>query len=215
MKTQGDLTATRREYVAKGLNQDELFHNPVEQFAKWMDEALAEMPDDASSMTLATANAKGMPTARIVLLKHFDEQGFAWYTDFRSQKGDDLAENPQAEIMFYWYPFERQVRIQGQVVKLSKEQGEKYFNQRPVGSRISAAISHQSQPVANREVLENAVVKMEQDYPDGNIPHPDYWGGYLLIPSRYEFWQGRENRLHDRFQYNLVDEQWQVQRLQP
>ncbi|MGI1669294.1 MAG: pyridoxamine 5'-phosphate oxidase [Neptuniibacter sp.] len=215
MKKPGDLTATRREYIANGLEQSDLQANPIAQFASWMDETLKEMPDDATSMTLATANAQGMPSARIVLLKHFDEQGFAWYTDFRSQKGDDLAENPQAEIMFYWYPFERQVRIQGKVVKLSSEQGKKYFNQRPVGSRISAAVSHQSHPVASRNVLESAVEQMEQKYPEGDIPHPDYWGGYLLIPSRFEFWQGRENRLHDRFQYNLQDGEWSVQRLQP
>jgi len=215
MKKPGDLTATRREYIANGLEQSDLQDNPIAQFASWMDETLKVMPDDATSMTLATANAQGMPSARIVLLKHFDEQGFAWYTDFRSQKGDDLAENPQAEIMFYWYPFERQVRIQGKVVKLSSEQGKKYFNQRPVGSRISAAVSHQSHPVASRNVLESAVEQMEQNYPEGDIPHPDYWGGYLLIPSRFEFWQGRENRLHDRFQYNLQDGEWSVQRLQP
>ncbi len=215
MKNSGDLTSTRREYIANGLEQSDLQDNPVAQFASWMDETLKVMPDDATSMTLATANAQGMPSARIVLLKHFDEQGFAWYTDFRSQKGDDLAENPQAEIMFYWYPFERQVRIQGKVVKLSSEQGKKYFNQRPVGSRISAAVSHQSHPVASRDVLESAVAQMEQKHPEGDIPHPDYWGGYLLIPSRFEFWQGRENRLHDRFQYNLQDGEWSVQRLQP
>jgi len=215
MKKPGDLTATRREYIANGLEQSDLQANPIAQFASWMDETLKEMPDDATSMTLATANAKGMPSARIVLLKHFDEQGFAWYTDFRSQKGDDLAENPQAEIMFYWYPFERQVRIQGKVVKLSSEQGKKYFNQRPVGSRMSAAVSHQSHPVASRDVLESAVEQMKQKHPEGDIPHPDYWGGYLLIPSRFEFWQGRENRLHDRFQYNLQDGEWSVQRLQP
>ncbi|MGB0205510.1 MAG: pyridoxamine 5'-phosphate oxidase [Neptuniibacter sp.] len=215
MNKQGDLTATRREYIANGLNKSDLQNDPVAQFAEWMDETLQVMPDDATSMTLATANAQGMPSARIVLLKHFDQQGFAWYTDFRSQKGDDLAENPQAEILFYWYPFERQVRIQGKVVKLSPEQGKKYFNQRPVGSRISAAVSHQSHPVDNRDVLENAVQQMEQAHPEGDIPHPDYWGGYMLIPSRFEFWQGRENRLHDRFQYNLVDGEWVVQRLQP
>ncbi|MGH1462983.1 MAG: pyridoxamine 5'-phosphate oxidase [Neptuniibacter sp.] len=215
MNKQGDLTATRREYIANGLNTSDLNENPVQQFSAWMSEALEVMPDDATSMTLATANAQGMPSARIVLLKHFDEKGFAWYTDFRSQKGDDLAENPQAEVLFYWHPFERQVRIQGQVIKLSSEQGKQYFNQRPVGSRISAAISCQSHPVESRKVLEEAVLKMEQSHPDGDIPHPDYWGGYLLIPSRFEFWQGRENRLHDRFQYNQIDGKWQMQRLQP
>ncbi len=215
MKNKGDLTATRREYLAKPLHNSDLEANPVVQFAQWMDDAMAVTPDDATSMTLATANSQGMPSARIVLLKHFDQDGFAWYTDYRSQKGDDLSENSQAEIMFYWYGLERQVRIQGQVEKLSLEQGAKYFNERPLGSRLSAAASCQSHPVANREALEQAVRDLEEKYPQGDVPHPEQWGGYLLRPSRFEFWQGRENRLHDRFQFNLVDGEWKVTRLQP
>ncbi|WP_286236952.1 pyridoxamine 5'-phosphate oxidase [Neptuniibacter halophilus] len=215
MKKQGDLTATRREYLAQPLHRNDLHADPVAQFAEWMDAAMEVSPDDATSMTLATANAQGMPSARIVLLKHFDQQGFAWYTDYRSQKGDDLAENPQAEIMFYWYGLERQVRIQGQVEKLSPEQGRKYFNERPLGSRLSAAASCQSHPVASREALEAQVQQLQEQYPEGDVPHPEQWGGYLLKPTRFEFWQGRESRLHDRFQFNLTDEGWQVKRLQP
>lgn len=215
MKNKGDLTATRREYLAKPLHHSDLDADPVAQFAQWMDEAMAVTPDDATSMTLATANSQGMPSARIVLLKHFDQDGFAWYTDYRSQKGDDLSENPQAEIMFYWYGLERQVRIQGQVEKLSLEQGSKYFNERPLGSRLSAAASCQSHPIASREALEQAVRELEEKYPQGDVPHPEQWGGYLLRPSRFEFWQGRESRLHDRFQFNLVEDEWKVTRLQP
>lgn len=215
MNKHGDLTATRREYLAKPLHRSDLESDPVEMFSQWMEAAMEVSPDDATSMTLATANSAGMPSARIVLLKHFDQLGFAWYTDYRSQKGGDLAENPQAEIMFYWYGLERQVRIQGSVVKLSREQGEKYFNERPLGSRLSAAVSCQSASVESREVLEAAVEALKSDHPDGNVPHPEEWGGYLLKPTRFEFWQGRENRLHDRFQYNLTEGNWKVERLQP
>ncbi|WP_415885702.1 pyridoxamine 5'-phosphate oxidase [Neptuniibacter sp. QD37_6] len=215
MTNKGDLTAERREYLAQPLRRDDLIKDPVAQFAKWMDDALEVSPDDATSMTLATASKDGMPAARIVLLKHFDEQGFAWYTDYRSQKGDDLSENPQAEIMFYWYGLERQVRIRGQVEKLSLEQGKQYFNARPLGSRLSAAASCQSHPVESREALEQAVQNLADQYPEGDIPHPPEWGGYILKPTRFEFWQGRESRLHDRFQFNLVDQEWQIERLQP
>lgn len=215
MTNKGDLTAQRREYLAQPLRREDLNEDPIAQFAKWMDDAIAVSPDDATSMTLATASKEGMPSARIVLLKHFDADGFAWYTDYRSQKGAELAENPQAEIMFYWYGLERQVRIQGNVEKLSQAQGEKYFNERPLGSRISAAASHQSHPVESREALENSVKALEERYPEGDVPHPEQWGGYLLKPTRIEFWQGRESRLHDRFQFNLTDEGWSIQRLQP
>ena len=215
MSDKGDLTATRREYVAQGLSRNDLVACPFQQFAQWLDDAIAVSPDDATSMTLATANKEGMPAARIVLLKHFDQDGFAWYTDYRSQKGDDLADNPQAEIMFYWYGLERQIRIQGSVSKLSPEQGKQYFDARPLGSRLSAAVSCQSHEVESRKVLESAVADLSQQYPQGDIPCPESWGGYLLKPSRFEFWQGRENRLHDRFQFNLVAGEWQVKRLQP
>lgn len=215
MTNKGDLTAQRREYLAQPLRREDLNEDPIAQFAKWMDDAIAVSPDDATSMTLATASKEGMPSARIVLLKHFDADGFAWYTDYRSQKGAELAENPQAEIMFYWYGLERQVRIQGNVEKLSQAQGEKYFNERPLGSRISAAASHQSHPVESREALESSVKALEERYPEGDVPHPEQWGGYLLKPTRIEFWQGRESRLHDRFQFNLTDEGWSIQRLQP
>lgn len=212
---QGDFKALRREYVAQPLSRGDLATDPLQQFADWMQTATEYSPDDATSMTLATASKSGMPSARIVLLKHFDEQGFAWYTDYRSRKGQELAENPQAELMFYWYGLERQVRIQGRVEKLSEEQGKKYFNERPVGSRLSAAASHQSAVVDSRDTLEQAVTELEQQYPQGDIPHPQFWGGYRLIPTRFEFWQGRENRLHDRFSYDLIDGQWQIDRLSP
>lgn len=210
-----DYTALRREYIAQPLGREDLQDNPVEQFALWMEKATEVSPDDSTSMTLATASKDGMPSARIVLLKHFGEEGFAWYTDYRSRKGQELAENPQAELMFYWYGLERQVRVQGVVEKLPIEQGKKYFNERPVGSRLSAAASCQSAVVDSRETLEARVQSLQDSHPDGDIPHPEEWGGYILKPTRFEFWQGRENRLHDRFTYRLENDQWIIERLQP
>lgn len=215
MSNRQDYTALRREYLASPLQHDMLQQDPIKQFALWLEKATEVSPDDATSMTLATASASGMPSARIVLLKHFDEQGFAWYTDYESQKGRELAENPQAELMFYWYGLERQVRIQGQVEKLSAAQGEQYFNERPFGSRLSAAASHQSHPVDSRETLEQRVAELEAAHPAEDLERPERWGGYRLIPSAFEFWQGRANRLHDRFRYRLENGNWIIERLQP
>lgn len=211
----GDVTHLRREYVSQGITRDTIADDPFTQFSQWFDVACNERPDDASSMTLATANKQGMPSARIVLLKHFDVAGFAWYTDYQSQKGIELEENPQAEILFYWYGLERQIRIQGRVEKLTPEQAGEYFHQRPVGSQLSAAASLQSQPVASREELEERVEQLKAQYADQEIPCPERWGGYRLIPSKFEFWQGRENRLHDRFNYTLEENSWKIERLQP
>lgn len=211
----GDVTHLRREYVSKGITRDTIADDPFTQFNEWFGVACKARPDDASSMTLATANKQGMPSARIVLLKHFDVEGFAWYTDYQSQKGCELEENPQAEIMFYWYGLERQIRIQGHVEKLTPEQADEYFHQRPVGSQLSAAASLQSQPIASREELEGRVEQLQAQYEDQEIPCPERWGGYRLIPSKFEFWQGRENRLHDRFSYSLDGNSWEIKRLQP
>lgn len=209
-----DLTAIRREYIANAFRRANLDANPVALFTQWFEQAKQGRVDDVSSMTLATASASGMPSARIVLLKHFSDQGFCWYTDYESQKGQDLADNPQAELMFYWYGLERQVRIQGRVKKLTENDAQKYFLQRPRGSQLSAAASHQSQPVSSREVLEKQVAVMDQHFSE-SIERPDRWGGYCLEPTQFEFWQGRESRLHDRFQYKLNGVSWDIERLQP
>ena len=209
-----DVAGLRREYVASGLHKTDLSADPFDQFQRWFDKALLAHPEDATSMTLATADEQGRPGARIVLLKHFDKHGFCWFTDFRSEKGEQLKENPYAEILFYWYGLERQVRIRGPVEQLDYAFGERYFNERPLGSRISAAVSHQSAPVDSRSTLEKAVEQMREK-PESEIICPETWGGYRLIPERFEFWQGRENRLHDRFRYEFADEQWQIHRLQP
>ena len=209
-----DFTNIRREYSGIDFLKKDLAQSPFDQFSKWFEEASAVRTDDVSSMTLATANASKMPSARIVLLKHFDEQGFCWYTDFESNKGQDLAENPQAELMFYWYGLDRQVRIQGRVEKLCAEYADKYFAQRPVASQISAAASHQSKVVSSRQSLQNTVDELQIANQQG-ITRPERWGGYRLIPSRFEFWQGREGRLHDRLVYSAHNGVWLVDRLQP
>ena len=210
-----DLTAIRREYCGVDFLRSDLSVSPLLQFSKWFEQAREIRPDDVSSMTLATASATGMPSARIVLLKHYDEAGFCWYTDYESQKGQQLADNPQAELMFYWNSLERQVRIQGRVHKLDQESAERYFNERPRGSQLSAAASFQSRPIGSREELETAVCELQQRFANSEVPKPKRWGGYCLVPSRFEFWQGREGRLHDRLVYSLAADQWNIQRLQP
>jgi len=211
-----EISALRREYVAAGLNRSDLATDPLEQFGRWMQQALEAYPDDATSMTLATAGADGWPSARIVLLKRYDADGFCWFTDYRSDKGEQLQQNPKAELLFYWRGLERQVRIRGSVERLDYSQGETYFHERPRGSQLSAAASHQSHPVDHRATLEQRVAELAQQFEAGEIPCPPTWGGYRLIPEVYEFWQGRENRLHDRFRYRLdASTRWQVERLQP
>ncbi|MET4161863.1 pyridoxamine 5'-phosphate oxidase [Marinobacterium sp. MBR-111] len=210
-----EISALRREYVAAGLSRAELAADPLEQFGYWMQQALEAYPDDATSMTLATAGADGWPAARIVLLKRFDADGFCWFTDFRSEKGEQLQQNPKAELLFYWRGLERQVRIRGRVEQLDHAMGETYFHERPRGSQLSAAASHQSFPIDHRITLEQRVAELDQTFEGAVIPCPLTWGGYRLIPELYEFWQGRENRLHDRFRYQYNDTGWQIERLQP
>jgi|SRR5210317_256910 len=207
-----DVSGVRREYQYAGLDRSALSSDPVVQFSHWMDEALAADPGDATSMTLATADATGYPSARIVLLKGFDQQGFTWFTNYRSEKGKQLEENPCAELLFYWKALERQVRIRGRVIPVSREESVEYFNSRPLGSQIGAVASHQSQPIGGRELLEQEVERLTKV---GSVECPDHWGGFRLVPERFEFWQGRESRLHDRFRYSATDTGWHVERLQP
>ncbi|MBT5230200.1 MAG: pyridoxamine 5'-phosphate oxidase [Methylococcales bacterium] len=210
-----DLRSERREYHADGLTLSQLQSDPVKQFSVWFDEAGRVIKEDVTAMTLATVNGQGQPAARIVLLKHFDQDnGFSWYTDYRSAKGQDLAENPKAALLFYWQALNRQVRIEGAVARLPLELNAEYFHERPRGSQVSAAISKQSAVVVSREILEQRVALCEENHPV-EVPCPESWGGYVLKPTLFEFWQGRESRLHDRFQYWLGKRGWQVDRLQP
>jgi len=215
MATEQDLRALRREYIAEPLLEAGMASDPVEQFTQWFSQARTLQPDSVNAMVLATAGGDGCPAARVVLLKHFDTEGFCWYTDYQSHKGQELAANPQAELLFYWPQLERQVRIWGHVNKLDRSDAESYFGQRPRGSQISAAVSCQSTIIASREDLVVAAVELEERYHEQPIPCPQQWGGYRLIPERFEFWQGRENRLHDRIVYGRQLKGWQLVRLAP
>jgi len=211
---QQDLRSTRREYSGE-LRRHQLARDPVEQFKSWMNEALEYPVTDATAMALATADGSGQPSVRMVLLKHYNEKGFCWYTDKGSPSGQALLENPRAELLFYWQVFTRQVRISGSVETLPEDLNEEYFNQRPEACRFSASASHQSEVVESRAELESAVEALHLRYPEGIVPRPGQWGGYALIPESFEFWQGRESRLHDRFRYRRQAQQWVIERLSP
>lgn len=212
MSTLADL---RREYAARALSED-ADPNPFRQFSVWFDEAMQSQALDANAMTLATTSASGEPSARIVLLKGADEQGFVFYTNYESRKGQDLAANPRAALLFYWGELERQVRITGSVDKTTREESDQYFHSRPIESQIGAAISRQSRPVASRADLETRYAEMAATLKDATVPLPANWGGYRLTPDVIEFWQGRKSRLHDRLQYTKqADGSWTRSRLEP
>ena len=211
-----DQRSRRREYGGAGLRRVGLAADPRLQFSAWLEDAIAHGVLDPTAMALATAGAGGAPSVRIVLLKHFDEAGLCWYTDYRSQKGVELAENPAASVLFYWREQDRQVRISGAVQPLCAAESEAYFESRPADSRCAAAASVQSAPVASREALEKAVRVLRQSHVSDAVPCPPEWGGYRLRPTEYEFWQGRAGRLHDRFRYRRSDAgAWDIVRLQP
>ena len=207
----------RREYAHARLDEADVSHDPLVQFARWFAEAAeAEVPDH-TAMALATATPEGVPSARIVLLKGFDERGFVFFTDYRSRKGGELEANPRAALVLYWGPLDRQVRIAGTVTRTSQEESERYFRTRPLGSRLGAWTSHQSRVIPGRAALEADLRDVEERFKSGEVPLPPHWGGYRVMPQAIEFWQGRESRLHDRIRYVRAGESgpWKVQRLSP
>jgi pyridoxamine 5'-phosphate oxidase len=206
----------RREYARARLDEADVSHDPFVEFARWFAEAReAELPDP-TAMTLATATADGAPSARIVLLKAFDERGFVFFTDYRSRKGAELEANPRAALVFYWGELDRQVRITGAVDRTSQEDSERYFSSRPLGSRLGAWASHQSRVIPGRAALEADLREVEARFGDGDVPLPEHWGGYRVTPEAIEFWQGRESRLHDRIRYvREAGGRWKVERLSP
>lgn len=210
-----DLGDVRRDYESTGIRKADLDRDPVLQFGRWLQDARDLKLIDSTAMTLATATNEGIPSARVVLLKHYDADGFSWYTDARSQKGQELAANPQAALLFHWRDLSRQIRVQGTVERLPAGSADSYFHSRPEGSRFSAASSKQSSFVDDRSVLENEVSRLNDLYPDGNVPRPESWIGYRLKPVYFEFWQGLVNRLHDRIVYQPVDDGWTMQRMSP
>ena len=196
------------------LRRADLDPDPLRQFAAWYSQA-ADAVDAPEAVVLATASSSGAPSARMVLLKGFDQRGFVFYTNYFSRKGQEIAQNPRAAMLFHWSPLGRQVRIEGAVHRIDAAESDAYFKTRPPGSRLSAAASPQSRPVASRDVLETAVAELASRYPDGAVPRPEEWGGLRLVASRFEFWQHGDDRLHDRFRYRREGEIWTVERLGP
>ena len=206
----------RREYTDAGLDEQDLDANPFKQFEKWFQEAIDAKLDLPDAMTLATATKDGIPSARIVLLRGLDERGFVFYTDYESQKGKELAENPNAALVFYWRELDRQVRITGQVSKVSCENSNNYFQSRPIGSRLAALASRQSEVIPDRKILEERFEQLAAQYQDTAIPLPSDWGGYRLSPNMIEFWSGRPSRLHDRLRYTRQsNDDWRIERISP
>ena len=206
----------REEYQAASLSEKDVAKDPIKQFENWFTQALAANLRDVNAMTLATASTDGLPAARIVLLKDFSPDGFVFYTNYLSRKGKELAKNPLATLLFFWPELERQVRIDGTVEKVSREESEKYFSSRPKTSQIGAIVSQQSQEIAGRHVLEKKWAELEAVYTDKEVPKPAYWGGYIVKPRLIEFWQGRPSRLHDRIVYKRADKNnWKIVRLAP
>lgn len=214
-----DIHDLRRSYEESSLDFPQLKQDPVAQFELWFAAAQSEASAawfEVNAMTLATADLQGRVSARIVLLKHFSQAGFTFFTNYDSDKGRQLQENPQASLVFYWPHIERQVRIEGVVERTDNATSDEYFHARPHGSQLGAVASPQSRPLPAREPLEQAVAELDAKYAAGQVPRPDFWGGYILKPSRVEFWQGRPSRLHDRFVYiKSGAEQWQISRLAP
>jgi pyridoxamine 5'-phosphate oxidase len=199
-----------------GLSEADLDADPFGQFRAWFDQALAAGLPEANAMTLATATPDGRPSARTVLIKGVDARGFVFYTNYASRKGRELAANPYAALVFYWAELERQIRIEGRVEQVAPADSEAYFQSRPLGSRLSAAASRQSEVIAGRDELERRVAELAAECASGEVPRPPHWGGYRVVPSAIEFWQGRPNRLHDRLRYRLAqDGAWVIERLSP
>lgn len=210
-----ELQQIRREYAREELHEDSVHDNPIRQFGYWFEQALESEVTEPNAMSLATATEEGLPSVRIVLLKGFDEGGFRFFTNYKSRKGRELAENPNASLCFFWPELERQVRIDGAVEKLGREESESYFSERPRLSQIGAWASSQSREIEARDQLEATYQEFRDKFEDGPVPAPEYWGGYIVQPRALEFWQGRPGRLHDRILYSRSREGWGISRLAP
>ena len=210
-----NLANIRTEYKKGTLDENDVEKSPLMQFDKWFKEAVNSKIPEVNAMTIATANNQGRPSARMVLLKQYDEKGFVFFTNYESAKAKDIAENPQAALLLFWEPLERQVRIVGKVEKVSVGESFEYFRTRPIDSQLGAWASHQSSIISARALLEKAFGEMLEKFKNGEIPLPPFWGGLRIIPDEFEFWQGRTNRLHDRISYKKNTEGWTISRLSP
>lgn len=205
----------RKEYTLNGLDVTDVDPNPITQFRQWFDAALQADIPEPNAMHLATVSAEGRPSGRIVLVKGVDERGFAFYTNYESQKGRELINHPMASLTFFYPELERQIRIEGRVEKVSPEESDQYFNSRPRGSQLGAWVSPQSEIIANRAELENRQQELEKQFAEQSVPRPPHWGGFRVVPDRMEFWQGRPSRLHDRIRYRLLAGGWIIERVAP
>ena len=209
------LSDLRKEYTLAGLRRMDLSPDPILQFSTWLDAAIASGLSEPTAMSLATADANGSPSCRTVLLKGVDQRGFIFFTNYESRKGRELAENPRAALTIYWKELERQICISGDVVRLPANESEIYFQSRPLGSRLAAWVSRQTETIKDRAALEQTLQEVTARFPSENVPLPPYWGGFVVQPLTIEFWQGRPNRLHDRFRYTKQKGSWLIERLAP
>jgi pyridoxamine 5'-phosphate oxidase len=205
----------RIDYTQQSLLEADVNPDPILQFQTWFDAAVAAKLPEPNAMTIATATPEGIPSARIVLLKAVDDRGFVFFTNYNSHKGQELLANPHAALVFLWTEQERQVRVQGRVEKIDPAESDEYYYSRPAGSRLGAWASNQSEVIPDRTILETRLQDLKQQHPDGDIARPEHWGGFRIIPTVIEFWQGRSSRLHDRLRYQKVTEGWTIDRLAP
>jgi len=206
----------RSDYRLSTLNENDIAANPIEQFTRWWNDAISSKVIEVNAMTLATCDASGKPSARIVLLKELKENGFVFYTNYESRKAKEIEENAFVALVFFWKELERQIRIEGKIKKISAEESDEYFSLRPRESQIGAWSSPQSSVIQSTQILQKNVEKFNEQFQSGKIPRPDFWGGYFVEPNTMEFWQGRPGRLHDRLQYSLSEnKEWIINRLAP
>ncbi len=210
-----DLSDFRKEYAAHGIDRHELLESPLAQFKVWFEQAKTAGVIEPNAMVLSTLGLEGFPSSRTVLLKAADERGFSFFTNYDSKKGAEIDANPRVTLLFPWFSLERQIHITGSLIRTSEEESVAYFARRPYGSQLGALASDQSDVIADRGVLEARLAALKSKHPEGQVPKPPHWGGYRLIPISFEFWQGRTNRLHDRFHYTLNKGVWEIVRLSP